>query len=69
MKQIRLRPEDTLYILGDTIDRGPDGIKILRQLMDMPNAKMILGNHEYMMLDALYFEHKEYEFGWQFRQC
>lgn len=68
MKQIHLRPEDTLYILGDTIDRGPDGIKILRQLMDMPNAKMILGNHEYMMLDALYFEHKEYEFGWQFRQ-
>ena len=31
MKQINLQPEDTLYILGDVIDRYPDGIKILRQ--------------------------------------
>ena len=51
MKQINLQPEDTLYVLGDVIDRNPDGIKILRKLMAMPNVKMILGNHEYMMLD------------------
>ena len=68
MKQINLQPEDTLYVLGDVIDRNPDGIKILRKLMTMPNVKMILGNHEYMMLDALYYEHKDYEFGWQLRQ-
>ena len=68
MKQINLQPEDTLYVLGDVIDRHPDGIKILRQLMKMPNVKMVLGNHEYMMLDALYLEHNEYEFGWQLRQ-
>lgn len=53
LKQINLQPEDTLYILGDVIDRHPDGIKILRQIMTMPNAKMLLGNHEYMMLRAL----------------
>lgn len=53
LKQIRLQPEDTLYILGDVIDRHPEGIPILRQLMAMPNAKMLLGNHEYMMLRAL----------------
>jgi serine/threonine protein phosphatase 1 len=28
MKQINLQPEDTLYVLGDVIDRNPDGIKI-----------------------------------------
>ena len=55
LKQINLQPEDTLYVLGDVIDRNPDGIKILRQIMAMPNAKMLLGNHELMMLDALYF--------------
>ena len=49
MKQINLQPDDTLYILGDVIDRNPDGIKILRQIMAMPNAKMLLGNHELMM--------------------
>lgn len=53
MKQIELRPEDTLYILGDVIDRYPDGIRILRRIMAMPNVKMLLGSHEYMMLNAL----------------
>ena len=53
MNQIKLQPEDTLYVLGDVIDRFPDGIRILKQLMKMPNVKMLLGNHEHMMLDAL----------------
>ena len=53
MKQINLQPDDTLYILGDVVDRNPDGIKILRKLMKMPNVKMLIGNHEYMMLKAI----------------
>lgn len=53
MEQINLKESDTLYILGDVIDRYPDGIKILRKIMKMPNAKMLLGNHEYMMLNAI----------------
>jgi len=57
MKQINLQPEDTLYVLGDVIDRNPHGIQILRQLMSMPNVKMIPGNHEHMMLDALFYPH------------
>ena len=61
MKQINLQPEDTLYVLGDVIDRNPDGIKILRQIMAMPNAKMLLWNHELMMLDALYYPPPEDE--------
>lgn len=53
MEQIDLQPEDTLYVLGDVIDRYPDGIRILRLLMNLPNVHMLLGNHEYMMLNAL----------------
>lgn len=53
LKQINLQSEDILYILGDVIDRHPGGIRILRKIMSMPNAKMLLGNHEYMMLRAL----------------
>ena len=53
MGQINLQPEDTLYVLGDVIDRHPGGIRILRRLMAMPNAKLVLGNHEYMMLRAI----------------
>lgn len=39
MKQINLQPEDTLYILGDVIDRNPDGIRILQQLRAMPKPR------------------------------
>jgi len=53
MSQINLRDEDTLYVLGDVIDRYPDGIFILQELMAMPNAKLLRGNHEDMMLSAL----------------
>ena len=53
LKQIDLQPEDTLYILGDVVDRHPGGIRILQRIMAMENVKMILGNHEYMMLRAL----------------
>lgn len=61
MKQINLQPEDTLYVLGDVIDRNPDGIKLLRQIMAMPNVKMLLGNHELMMMNALYYPSPEDE--------
>ena len=42
--------EDFLYVLGDVIDRGTDGIKILRWLMSKNNAQLIMGNHEAMLL-------------------
>lgn len=56
MEQIRLNAEDTLYILGDIVDRGPDPIGILRQVMGMDNVKMLLGNHEHMMMQSYFGE-------------
>lgn len=53
IEKLDLQPEDTLYVLGDVIDRYPDGIRLLRRLMAMPQAHLILGNHEYMMLQAI----------------
>ena len=44
---------DQLYMLGDAIDRGPDGIKILQYVMNTPNMHFLLGNHEFMMLNAV----------------
>lgn len=46
-EKIGLRPADTLYVLGDVIDRGPDGCKILLDMMGRPNVLPILGNHEF----------------------
>lgn len=53
LRQINLQPEDMLYVLGDVVDRHKDGVRIIRRLMAMPNARMLLGNHEYMMLRAI----------------
>ena len=44
---------DQLFMLGDAIDRGPEGIKILKHVMNAPNMKLLLGNHEFMMLNSV----------------
>ena len=50
LEKIQFSDIDMMYILGDVIDRGPDGIKLLQDIMNRPNMVMLLGNHEYMML-------------------
>jgi serine/threonine protein phosphatase 1 len=55
LEKIDLKDEDTLYLIGDVIDRGPHPIKVLQKLMEMPNAIPILGNHELMALQCMSF--------------
>ena len=50
---INFSDSDTLYVLGDMIDRNPDGIRLLKEVMDAKNIHMLLGNHEHMMLHAI----------------
>ena len=52
---INLRDSDTLYVLGDILDRGPHPIKVILKLMEMPNAICLVGNHEYMAAECLSF--------------
>lgn len=47
LAEISFRSTDTLYVLGDMIDRGPDGCKILLDMMGRPNVFPLLGNHEF----------------------
>ena len=42
--------EDFLFILGDVIDRGNDGVKYLQWIMRQKNVELLLGNHEEMLL-------------------
>ena len=53
LKKIHLGPDDTLYVLGDVIDRGADGFKILLDMARRPNVVNLMGNHEAMALNAL----------------
>ena len=59
LEKIGLNETDTLYVLGDVLDRGPHPIKVLRKLMEMPNAICLVGNHELMALECLEFLMKE----------
>lgn len=50
LESVNFSQDDFLYILGDVIDRGKDGINLLRWIMLQPNVELLLGNHEAMML-------------------
>lgn len=54
LREISLSVTDTLYILGDVVDRGGiGGVDILLDIMSRPNVVMLLGNHEAMCLKAM----------------
>jgi serine/threonine protein phosphatase 1 len=54
---LQLKPEDTLYLLGDYVDRGPDSVGVLDYLLHLRDSgfdiRPIKGNHEYMLLNAV----------------
>lgn len=52
LDKIELKDNDRLYILGDVVDRGPDGVAILNYIRKKDNIELLLGNHELLMIDA-----------------
>ena len=53
LEKIKFSQEDTLYLLGDLVDRGPEPVKILQDIMQRPNVYPLLGNHEVMAVYIL----------------
>ena len=53
LEKISFNENDKLYVLGDAIDRGPDSLETLLDIMERDNVEMFLGNHEHMMLTFL----------------
>ena len=48
LEKIQFRETDTLYILGDVVDRGDGGIKILLDMIKRKNVIPLRGNHDYL---------------------
>lgn len=48
-----LQETDTMYVIGDIIDRYPSGVDIAFYIMEHPNIILLKGNHEVMCLDTL----------------
>ena len=50
LEKLKFGGGDTLYVLGDVIDKGPESVRLLRLLLSLPNVHCIAGNHEYDFL-------------------
>jgi len=57
---IQLQKEDTLYLLGDYIDRGPDSKGVFDVIMDLQTkgyqVHCLMGNHEDMLIRSFQSE-------------
>lgn len=55
LEQISFSENDTLFVLGDVVDRGPEPIRVLQDMASRDNVYLVKGNHEAM---ASYVLHK-----------
>ena len=55
LEKIGFSDADTLYVLGDVVDRGPQGLRILQDMMLRGNVLPVIGNHEFMALQCMKF--------------
>lgn len=47
LERLKMNPNNFLYILGDIVDRGSDGMKILLDLINRKNVFSYRGNHDH----------------------
>ncbi|RZK28373.1 MAG: serine/threonine protein phosphatase [Hymenobacter sp.] len=57
-QELSLRPSDTLYLLGDYVNKGPDTRGVLDYLMQLQSSgyqvHCLRGNHEQELLDTIH---------------
>lgn len=53
LEKIKFSDEDTLFVLGDVVDRGPEPIRLLEDMSARENVILLKGNHELMTLNIL----------------
>jgi len=53
LKKINFKGSDTMYVLGDNIDRGPKPIELLKYIYENNNIISLMGNHEKFLLDYI----------------
>ena len=53
LERIAFREEDELWVLGNVIGHGPEGLRILHDLSLRPNAHILIGNQEFAAMICL----------------
>lgn len=55
LEKIHFSEKDTLFVLGDVIDRGPKPVEVLQFMSMQSNIFPVVGNHEYIAMKVLPF--------------
>ena len=50
IKHINFSNEDSLYVCGDIIDKGPQSVRVAKYISHLKNVHCIIGNHEHAFL-------------------
>ncbi len=58
LKKIKFKDSDNLYVLGDIVDKGPEPVKVLQDMMLRVNVFPLLGNHDYSAMKLLLAKQK-----------
>ena len=65
-KQVRLKQDDTLYLLGDYINKGPNSKGVIDFIWELRNSGYVVhclrGNHEQYLIDGLDYSWEEIAF-------
>ena len=59
-----IQPNDIAYFLGDAADRGPDGWRIIKEILQDSRIIYLKGNHEDLMVKAIGHYTKDDWFHW-----
>lgn len=63
LAKIQLQLNDTVYLLGDYIDRGPDSKGVIETILMLKatghDIRPVLGNHEDMLLKCLFSDNED----------
>ena len=60
LKELHITNKDTVIILGNLFDKGPDGFLILEDIIKKPYIKLLLNTPEKLILETLKKERTEY---------
>lgn len=50
LNRINFSIEDSMYICGDIIDKGPESVRLAKYISGLKNVLCIIGNHELAFL-------------------
>ena len=50
LNRINFSSEDSMYICGDIIDKGPESVRLAKYISGLKNVRCIIGNHELAFL-------------------